>query len=264
MFYLTQFFKSIIRSKITGLLFIVCTCAVITSSFNQEKINAIVSSADSQDSNPYFNALISKDVNLNSISRKIKSLPGVKRVKHIKTVDAKAELGKLNSELKSSVLDRLKSVKYSTLTVELTKNLKIKSQNLIKEYLGRLVGQESLTISKIKYPRQNQQSESFVDQVLKNIDYIVISSLSFLWILLLIAIIKKNASYFFLLEKFQRKSFIKEKSIAVGVGLLVAVSTLGNFYFNDEISTYPMTVVIALMAISCTLLLKIKHKGPVN
>jgi hypothetical protein len=236
----------------------------VTSSFNQEKINTIVNSSESQESNPYFNALISKDINLNSISRKIKSLPGVKRVKHIKIVDAKAELGKLNKELKSSVLDRLKSVKYSTLTVELTKNLKNKSQNLIKEYLARLVGKDSLTISKIKYPRQNQQSESIVDKVLKNIDYIVIGSLSFMWILLLIAIVKKNASFFFLLEKFQRKSFIKEKSIALGVGLIVVITTLGNFYFSENISTYPMTIVLSVMAISCALLLKVKHKGPVN
>lgn len=264
MFYLTQFFKSLFRSKITGVLFILCTGALVTASFNQERINSTLSNTDSRDVNPYFNALISKDVNLNSISRKIKSLPGVNRVKHVKTVNANAQLEELNKALNSAVLDRLKTVKYSTLTVELTKNLKVKSQNLIREYLARLVGRESLTLSKIKYPRQNQQSDSYLDTVLREIDLIIIFSLSFIWILLMIAVVKKNSSYFFLLEKFQRKKYIKEKSMAMGVGLIVAIAILVNFYFNDNISALSSLATLTMMLVTCALLLKLKHKGPVS
>lgn len=264
MFYLNQFFKSLLRTKIIGVLFILCTITLVTGAFHQDKISSIVSSVDNKDRNPYFNALISKDINLSSVARKIKSLPGVQRVSRVKKIDAKKELGTLNKELNSSVLDRLKSIKYSSLTIELSRNLKVKSQKLIKEYLGRLVGNESLTLSKIKYPRQNEETETIVDKVLKNADIIGLSTMSLLWIILFFTMLKRNSSYFFLVEKFQRKKRIKEKSLSIAVAFIVVISCLVNFYFSDDFSIASIGIILGLFIVSCFTLFHIKHKGPVN
>ncbi len=264
MFYLNQFLKSLLRTKLVGALFILCSVCLVSGAFHQEKISNLVSSVDNQDRNPYFNALISKDVNLSSIARKIKSLPGVQRVSRVKKVDAQAELGSLNKQLKSSVLDRLKSIKYSSLTIELSRNLKDKSQKLIREYLARLVGSESLTLSKIKFPKQKQEEETIIDKIIKNSDIIALGSLSFLWIILFFTMVKKNSSYFFLVEKFQRKKNIKEKSISLFVAVVFVVSSLINFYFSDDVSTFAMAIIFSLFTISCLSLFQIKHKGPVS
>jgi len=263
MFYLGQFFISIKRANITGVLFVIFTAALLSVSFNKDKLSSFITHAELEHSNPYFNALISKDINLNSISRKINSLPGVERVKHRKIVDAKKELGTLNKELKSSVLERLKAIKYSSLTIELSQNLKIKSQNLVKEYLTRLVGENSLTLSSIKYPKQKEETVSFKDKFLAYADSIILAVVAFMWAVLFISVLKRNASYFYLVEKFQRKSNIKLKAYSFGVGLICTMTILANLYIEESFSVAPLGISLILITLSLVLLSKTKYKGPV-
>ena len=169
----------------------------------------------------------------------------------------------MNKELKSSVLERLKAIKYSSLTVELSQNLKSKSQKLVKEYLTRLVGESSLTLSSIKYPKQKEETVGFKDQLLAYADSIILAVVALMWALLFVSVLKKNASYFYLVEKFQRKSNIKLKAYSFGISLICIMTILANLYVEESFSIAPLGISLLLIALSLVLLSKTKYKGPV-
>lgn len=262
MFYLNQFFKSILRAHILGVLFVFMTILLISVTMNRHYITNMIDQVDDQSHRPYFNALISKNINLNSISRKLNSLPGVEKVKITKKIDAKKEFSNLS--LKSKVLKRLQSMNYSSLTVELNQNIQNKSKKLVREYLARLVGKKSLTLSKIKYPIQEQRVETLKDKVLSYSDLIVIVILSLVWSFLFSYIVKRNNPYFYLLEKFQRRKEVRLKSLSFGTLILFGLTVLFNIYVSEYSSVTSLIYIVSLFSISLFIVYKVKFKGVIS
>ncbi|MCT4641910.1 MAG: hypothetical protein N4A33_06385 [Bacteriovoracaceae bacterium] len=258
MFYLSQFFKTILKSKILGLSFLIATIGFVSLSYNKNSIQKYVGKYKKVNHRPYFNALISKDLNLNSVARKIKSLPGVEKVNISKNIKASSILGSLSGELNSSIIDGLKSVNYSSLKVELSNNIKLRTQSLVQEYLSRLVGKEFLTVSDIKKVKSNKQKDSIASNIYKWADEYALIIIGFFWISCLILFLKKNQSYLYLIEKFQRRKNIKLKMMLAGITFLTFLTLSINILLNEYYSLLGISICLGIMIL--TVLVSSRHK----
>ena len=229
--------NSLKNFKITGLLFVALTITLTTALHNRSNLKQFFSLANKTITRPYFNALVTSNVNLSTVARKIRKLPGVELVKVKTALDVKEELGSLKSELDSDVLESLAGINYSSLTIEMGRSLQVRSQDLIKEYLTRLVGKDSVTISDIKTPE--------TIKIKKNDPYLfvndwgdiyIIAILAIVWLGVCLSFAKYLKNYSYLIEKFQRKSNVGLKIFATGFALVAVVSLLINLYFRPYLA----------------------------
>lgn len=235
MFYLNHFFKSLKNFKVTGLLFVLLTVTLTTALHNRTYLKQIFSLANKTITRPYFNALVTSNVNLSTVARKIRKLPGVELVRVKTALDVKEELGSLKSELDSDVLESLSGINYSSLTIEMGRSLQARSQNLIKEYLTRLVGKDSVTISDIKTPKTIKIKKNDPYNLVNNWgDIYIIAILSIVWLGVCFSFSKYLKNYSYLIEKFQRKSNVGLKIFATGFAGIALVSLLINLYFKPS------------------------------
>mgnify|MGYP000179797526 CR=1 FL=1 len=251
MFYLNHFFKALSNFKVSGILFVVFTIALVSVTHNRKKVKKFFSVNNKSIARPYFNALISNDSNLSGIARKMRKLPGVKAVRVKKALEVTKELGTLQAELKSDVLESLAGINYSSVTIELSNAIQSRSQSLVREYLTRLVGSESVTISKIKKPKTIKQSKNSPSMLLHRWgDKYIILVLSFLWLASCISFAKYLKNYSFLIEKFQRKRKVDTKIFAFGLSFL-SLSAYGiNLYIYPKVGMYEIFYVLAVFAVS--------------
>jgi len=251
MFYLNHFLKSLTSFKLNGLLFVLLTVILTTALHNRSYVQKLFSLANKTITRPYFNALVTNDVNLNTVARKLKKLPGVEAVTIKKVNDVKDELGSLKGELDTDVLNSLVNINYTSLTVELGRSLQARSQSLIREYLTRLVGKDSITISDIKKPKILKMKKNDPYLFLNNWgDLYLIGLLTVIWFASCFSFSKYLNNYSYLIEKFQRKKKVGLKIFSFGLVTTVTASLLGNLYFNPKVAIIEWLFMITLIGFS--------------
>jgi hypothetical protein len=251
MFYLNHFFKALMNFRISGLLFVVFSLTLITATHNRKSIKKFFSLSTKSTSLPYFNALISNDSNLVAIERKMRKLPGVKNVRIKKAVEVSKELGALQVDLNSDVLKSLSNINYSSVTIELSNSIQNRSQSLIKEYLTRLVGDKSITISKVKNPKRIELSKNSPGVLMhKWGDLYIIGILSILWFASCLSFGTYLKNYSFLIEKFQRKTKVDMKIFAFGISFLFIFGISINLYFSPKVSVAETAFLIVAFCLS--------------
>lgn len=251
MFYLNHFFKSLKNFKISGFLFILLTITLTTALHNRDQVKHLFSLANKTISKPYFNALISSNVDLSIVARKLRKLPGVEAVRIKKAIDVSNELGSLKGELEDDLLESLSSINYSSLTVELGNSLQARSQSLIREYLGRLVGKNSVTISDIKKPEAIKIKSNDPYLLLNNWgDFYIIGLLSVLWIASCFSFAKYLKNYSYLIEKFQRKKNVGMKIFMVGLLSVTLFTFIANLYIRPTLASGEWLYLIVLFSFS--------------
>lgn len=251
MFYLNHFFKALFNFRVSGLLFVVFSLTLITATHNRKSIKKFFSLSNKTTSRPYFNALISNDSNLTAIERKMSKLPGVKAVRVKKAVEVSKELNSLQLDLNSDVLKSLSNINYSSVTIELSNSIQGRSQSLIKEYLTRLVGDKSITISKIKNPKRIELSKNSPGVLMhKWGDLYIIGILSILWLASCLSFGTYLKNYSFLIEKFQRKKKVDMKIFAFGMSFLFVVGFAINLYLSPKISVSETIFLIVVFCLS--------------
>lgn len=251
MFYLNHFVKAILNFKISGILFVLFTIGLITATHQRKSIKKVFSLNGKTTTRPYFNALISNDSNLSSIARKMRKLPGVKNVRVKKALEVTKELKGLQSDLDSDVLKSLSAINYSSVTIELSTAIQSRSQNLIKEYLSRLVGDSSITISGIKKPKTRTLKKNSPEVILhKWGDKYIVAILTILWLASCLSFANYLKNYSFLIEKFQRKSKVDLKIFTSGIIFLCLVTLGVNIYLNPKVHYGNMAYILAALALS--------------
>jgi len=251
MFYLKHFFLQMKHSKVVGIFFIVLTVSFVTAVQNRSNLRKVFSLTNKTVSLPYFNALISSSVDLGTVARKMKRLPGVMGVKLKKSIDVNKHLGSLSAEIDSDVLKGLSNISYGSLTVQMKNSIQGRSQNLIREYLRRLVGVDSVSLSDVKTPRKIVLKKNDPFLVLNEYgEYIIIAFLTFLWIVSAWSLTTKLKNYSYLIEKFQRKTNVSLKIYATGTLALFLPAFAANFYYRASVGTWESLYVVTVLAIT--------------
>lgn len=249
MFYLKHFLQVIKNIKVNGFFFVALTALVVTSFHHRPYLKKVFTMSKKVISRPYFNALITDKINLNSVARKMKNLPGVEKVTIKKTMDVGKELKALSSELGSDFVKGLADLNYASVTVEMTNGLQRRSESLIREYLTRLVGKSSVAISDIKKPKKLALSKNDPYITINNWgDLYILGILTILWIVSCFSLVRYLKNYSYLIEKFQRKKNVAIKIYMGGFASVVALSYVANIYFTPKV-VWEALIFLALMFI---------------
>ncbi|OUR96377.1 hypothetical protein A9Q84_08475 [Halobacteriovorax marinus] len=227
MFYLNNFIQNIKRHPLWGGMYLLATLVLLISAMNFTTLESVVfKSSRNLNSGPYFHALISGAENHKRISRKLLELPGVHRVEILGENEIQAQvssvLSNLNLDMKIEDID----LNYAGLKVVLNRNLQLRSQELIRDYLVRLVGESKLTLGAIKAITKAEKLKNQLFSQFREWGVTVVS-LGFIIIWALVGIVfstlVRKSSY--IIEHFQRRKKVGLKVMLTG-SLLLFVSSL--------------------------------------
>lgn len=235
MFYLKEFLKITKENFVLSAIFIISSIGIISISHNQEEIKSQLSISNKTQSLPYFNALISSQTKMNTIIRRMKQLPGVINVEKAQSKSISQEINKLKKSFGEEVINSLSSIGYSRVKIELEDGIRSKSQNLIREYLTRLVGGESVTMGEVRFPKEIKLKSQ--DPLMKFLNWFDVYSFFIvvgLWLMSAVLLLKPINTSSFIIEKFQRRTKTNLKIFVSGfIGIIIPVYIV-NFLLNDK------------------------------
>lgn len=221
MFYLKNFFSAIFEQKVKGLAFVLLSLGLTFSLLQRNEVKNLFSFSQKIIQKPYFNALLPSASEAKMIVNRLEKLPGVEEVKIVKHNLDKNSFKSMGVSLSNDVVAGVLSQDYQTIKVVLENNLEMRSQNLIKEYLGRLLGDRDVTISEVKLPQKIELKKNDPSLWVDNYgDLYIIAVLGVLWLFSCYGIISYIQLKSYLVEKFQRKSDVAMKTFFVGVSLI--------------------------------------------
>lgn len=239
MFYIKEFLKIFKANFLVCSLLAIAIFGSVTTALQKDKLSQKLSLDTQSENIPYFNALIHNVDGLQSVRRKMKQLPGVRDIIVPKSKKITSEVNYLKENFDESLINELAVVNFKRIKVELEKGIEVKNQNLIKEYLLRLIGKDSVTIGAIKTPRKVELS---TNSTLSNLTTWAESYLLVFFMILftvcLFLLKKPLTNHSFIIEKFQRRRDVNTKILLSGCVTLFAVSILLNQALSRELNLF--------------------------
>ena len=248
MFYLVEFFKVVKTNTMAFVLLSASSFGIIFLSSNFSLVKEKLSLSSQAQETPYFNALISKKMQVDGVLRRMKKLPGVIAADKPSNTQIKTEIEKIKKVFGGDIIRSLASVDYTKIRISLEAGIKKKSYELIKEYLQRLVGATSVTMGEIKYPNQGQvKLKGFLGKFLSWINIYTLSVLGGIWLVSLVLFARPLISHAYIIEKFQRKNLVGLKIGLLGMSTLLAILMGGTYFFNSQIEVYGIAASLMMM-----------------
>jgi hypothetical protein len=223
MFYLNNFFKSFFHFPVRGVIFILATVLFVGSAFVTTKVErSLLKGVAKMEKGASFFALIDSKENNSRVARKLRELPGVEKVKVLSKADVSSSLDELLKTLNVGVSRDLIDLSFSGLQIEFHKGLPQRSQNLIRDYLTRLVGADKLTMGAVNRESQDLKDKrgSFAVMIRTYLGPILTAFAGVFWFVLFIIFRKDFIRSSYLSEQFQRRSNVPAKTLAAGFALL--------------------------------------------
>lgn len=213
MFYLKAILN-IFKSHFVLMAFNILALMVFLTSINyRTEITDFFSLDNKTNRSPYFNALVSGAKDISFIQRKMQQLPGVESVKIKANIDAAKELNNLIPN--TSINEALGAQTFTPVKIFLNSNITASSRKLIREYLTRLMGKESVTFSRVKYPAKINLKKYPYFKVFSNWSGAYFAFIFFgLWMISVILIAPYFHQQGYIIEKFQRKNAVSVKMFA--------------------------------------------------
>jgi hypothetical protein len=235
MFYLKNFYSNVKLHPVSGLVFILLIALWGSMFIFQDEINRkILKITEVKSMGPYFHALVDSKVNLPRIIRKLNDLPGIESIqtvpkeevaKKLKTVLASIDL---QEEVNSS------SFSYNSLKVTFLKNLRVKSQTLIRDYIVRLAGDDNISLSAVKGESEENKSILKLKKILVkwSMPLGVMAFLSIFFPCLILFNSELRASSY-LVENYQRRSFVALKTQIFSMLLFFTLILILDIVLNE-------------------------------
>ncbi len=223
MFYLSNFFKSFFHHPARGIVFVLATVLFVGSAFVTTKVEkSLLKGVAKMEKGASFFALIDSKENNSRVARKLRELPGVEKVKVLSKSDVSSSLDELLKTLNVGVSRDLIDLSFSGLQIEFQKGLPQRSQNLIRDYLTRLVGADKLTMGAVNRESSDVKKKrgSFAVMIRTYLGPIITAFAGLFWFVLFIIFRKDFIRSTYLAEQFQRRSNVPAKTLTAGFALL--------------------------------------------
>lgn len=187
---------------------------------------------------PSFYALYTTSENSDYIKSKLLALPDIEKVEFKNRYEIKNEVADNFSEM--GLTTDLVDFDYSILRIYLDKRTSEKTFNLLKEYLQRLVKDKNIIFTKISNEKDLEitYKNDFMD-VLKKMGMTPLYVVSFLfWFLAFFIWIPDVKKFSYILENYQRRSFVFSKIFITGTALITLIVLIpslllmGSFHHN--------------------------------
>jgi hypothetical protein len=234
MFYLNQLGKIFLKAPIQGASFFILTLMMTVGITQKDYVEKIVfKSIPNQNQGAHFHALISGKENYFRVSRKLEALPGVWGVKVLEKTQIESQvksiLGSLSTGLAASMLD----LDYAGVKVIFKRGLQSRSQQLIKDYLQRLVGTSKITLGSTKSDSEMEKSRTAFFDIFKSWGVAIFTIIvAVAWLVSFFLFSNKIKETAYILERFQRKDNIALKIYLVACSVLIGVSLILNLSFG--------------------------------
>lgn len=207
MFYLTElvsFYKKHFLATLTLSVLTLLGIGLISNfDFFQKKITHYLPKIENQH---YFNALISSDVHLESVKRKIIDLPGVVSFDIVDKDIQKRHLQKLNQEVTLTKEEQQEFAKMISIKIAMTPELNQSSISLIREYLQRLAGNSNVVLGSVNKKLNNEfVFKNIVEAVKVWPLQILVALILIFWAIAFMGVRFEMNRVAFIIESFQRK-----------------------------------------------------------
>lgn len=252
MFYLIEFTK-ILRKHVSASAFFVVSIVLVISAISKHEIDHYLKkNLAIEKPLPSFHVLMTGQVNVSSLTRKVTQLPGVKIVKVKENASINNQAKDLVEALKLDESFGINVGKYLGLQIFTKPNITEKSLNLIKEYIQRISGESRITFSKITNPDVvfGKTKEIAIQLIHRFGAIAIIGLLLSFWFLFLILSYSDISKRAYIIENFQRKKFAKFKILTTFV-LLATLISLSSVFFIKEISFLGFMIVVTIMSVTC-------------
>lgn len=222
MFYLNNIFHLLKHFPIRLLALTAFTIVLVLGSSQKERVEKVIGSEfEKKENHSYFYTLISAKENYDRLARKLKVLPGVHKVKIMKkesvTKQIKDILGRIDVDAPMGIVD----LDYAGLKVIFEKNLHSRSQNLIRDYINRLIKPENLTLGNIKNPSKEKSRKESLNWLTKWGFWSFFGMLAVLWSFLFFSILSPLLRESYLVEQYQRRTNVAFKTIALTLMIFI-------------------------------------------
>ncbi len=235
MFYLKEFFSSLWEIKLRGLFFLVASFLVaIVLSFKPTVQTTLANLSPDAWARPYFTALFDSQVQSSDVLADLKNRPEVEKVEFVVTTESQSVFGKLLAQMGQDYQTKSTDVASFGLRVILKNKQMIPSaQNLI-DGLEKSHGMNHMTTSGIKMPKIGGMLDGHpIFNYLSRFGYLgALIPLMFIWFFSLALVYNDVSKRAWLIERFQRRKFVRAKIIGSGFAFIVGLSIIATFAFQ--------------------------------
>ena len=231
MFYLIQFFKILLKSPIRGFFLFIFSILLVFSIGQKAFLeNQFLKMIPENKAGSYFYALIASQESYQNVARQMAILPGVHKVEVLSETQIKDEVKSILGSLQINLSEATLDLNYAGLKIIYAKDLKPRSQELVRDYLTHLVGEGNITLGAIKINDQSLDKRNQLISGIKTWGYLLYLFIVLIfWIISLLSVRAKIAEVSYLLESYQRKRKVSIKMASIGLSLIFTVAVLSTF-----------------------------------
>lgn len=226
MFYIIHFYKTLFAKPLIGLLWVGAVVGLISSVTFEKRIKTVLGQTKVESKNPYFYAVMPANINTSYIQRKLKGLPGVESVYLLNKESVGQQVKAILESTQIEWDQELLNLNFAGIKVDLSPDLKSRSQNLIRSYINRLAGDKEVTLGAIQKPL-NLSKKMPINWLQIASDYLglvfIVISLIVLW-----ANMAHLGKESFLIETYQRRSRVFERSFFYGQAPILTALAIGS------------------------------------
>lgn len=259
MFYLRSYFSYI--SKNWGQIFfrgLLLVGLIASLGFYNQVQNYVQKSLKNQKSLPTISALMTTDVNIDWVRRKLINLPGVEAVKAVSQDKIDRSIKKVLGELTEVIQDQ-KS--YHGVQVVFNEEVTVRSQTLVKEYLEKLLEKHEVMIDSPANKNKKVERSIWVQFLSQYGAMSLIGVFAILWGICFLmtknSLLKKS----YLIENFQRRAHVALKLFATELLLVLILITAIVFIFKGAIANTILGLIFVCLVALPFLLGQMKWKN---
>lgn len=203
---------------------------------------------------PFFYALIDDRENQSRIARKLRALPGVKRVDLLSSKSITSKASEVIKNVGVGLDSDLLNLDYSGLKIVFVKEVSMRSINLIRDYLNRLVGKKNITMGGVKEPHSNKLKISDVLVFLKSWgSSLTLTILFVMWVTIFFLFENTLAHNSYLIENFQRRKNVSVKMLTAGLVSIVLASLILYYVSFGIPSTFSFFLILGIAGFAVAL-----------
>lgn len=163
---------------------------------------------------PFFYALIDADRPYERAMRKLRELPGVTLVGQVSAKELEKSLKQTIESAGLELTELVRGPQVAGIKVVFNKDLAAEGQNLIRDYLTRLIGENHVTLGAVSTPDPNLfKTSSSLGKYRQYLPWGALIILSLIWIWTLSVLFKEWKARAYIIENFQRRSNVLPKMI---------------------------------------------------
>jgi hypothetical protein len=237
MFYLNIFFRAARSKPMSFAFFFLCTLSVCFLGVQRDWFDKQLQLTKVSNEGPFFHALISGEENHNRISRRLRELPGVESVQVLSPQKVLSEVKNVlnaagNIGQEAETLGSLEAFDTAGLKVIFSNQLQERGQQMIRDYLERLVGKDNVTLGAIRAAMRSGK-ESQTVQMIKDAWFpLAMGVFGVFWLIAGLGLVEGLRKEAYLVEQYQRRNNVASKSLAIGLSCLVGIPLAAVFTFG--------------------------------